>query len=163
MRITFNRYAFRIFILHFLGVFACVATLVLCAEFIEIQRRSLCPSSLEALFMALLKTPSTLHQLFPLWVLTSALIVFMRLTQSNEFLTLSSTGSSTWQNLRPFLLCALALGLCNFLVLQPINIFSLRQYHLMEAAKCNKEPENVFHVFSSGIWIKQNIKNNRHV
>ena len=157
MSFTLRRYAFHVFSFHFGCVFACTSALVLCAEFIELQRRAIGSSFWDALFMALLKTPTTLHQLFPLWVLAAALIAFMRLSQSNEFLALNSTGASTWTNIRPFLTCALILGLANAFVLQPLSIFCIRQYHLLEAQNSDSGPESVFHVFSSGVWIKQKV------
>ena len=46
-------------------------------------------------------------------------------------------------------------GGVNFFILQPLSIVSLRQYHWNEANKQSQGRENVFHVFSSGIWIKQ--------
>lgn len=159
MSFTLRRYAFRILGFHFVCVLACASTLVLCAEFIELQRRALNASFWDTLFMALLKTPTTLHQLFPLWILAGALITFMRLSQSNEFLALNSIGASTWKNIRPFLICALILGTANSFILQPLSIFCIRQYHLMEAQSRESGPESVFHVFSSGIWIKQKINN----
>ncbi|WP_031934251.1 LptF/LptG family permease [Candidatus Hepatobacter penaei] len=151
---TFSRYAFRLFLTYFLITFLAVWCLILCAEFIELQRRALLDSSLQAFFLAFLKAPLTIHQLFPLLILASALIVFSRVTQSNEFLALSSTGTSPWKSLAPFFACSLFLGVLNVALLQPLSITTLRHYHLIDIGR-DVDNKNAFQMFSSGVWIKQ--------
>lgn len=147
------------FIYRFFFTLSGVSLFIMSAEFIELQRRHSDFSFSTSLILALLKTPSTIHQLFPLLIFLTTLLVFFALEQRNEFIPMRNIGLSAWKLLSPFLAVSFVLGSMNLVLLQPFSIFTFKTFSLQEAKKIDQNSEDTFRVFSSGIWIKQKTKN----
>ncbi|MEH0002238.1 MAG: LptF/LptG family permease [Holosporaceae bacterium] len=155
---TWTRYITRLFLSYFASVLFLVSALVTLAEFIELQRRAVPFSLVDKVLLALMKMPQTLEQIFPLLIFLSALLVFGRLSFSNEYLVLNNAGRSIWQVSLPFLGLAFVLGALNLALFQPLSVFLLRKNYAIEAQGSMQKADEMFRIFSSGLWIKKKQK-----
>lgn len=152
---VWNRYVVRLFGFYFINVFLSITSIVLLAEFIELQRRFLNFNFAEKVALALMKTPQTVESLFTLIVFLAALLSFGKLSFSNEYVVLSNAGRSIWQVSLPFLFVAFVLGSLHLLLFQPFSVFLLRKNYAMEARGDLHKKDEMFRLFSSGLWLKK--------
>jgi len=115
-------------------------------------------SILFPLYMSFLKTPAMLEKIFPFIFLISSMVLFVKLTQSNEIVLLKLGGIS---NFRIILYPAIISFLLGLIIVSGYKSFSsnLLQNYLQIKNNYSEKKENLAVLTENGIWIKDKINN----
>ncbi len=154
---TLSAYIARQFLLWFCAVFTALATIAFLADYVELIRRggTRPDATLGRLFeLAALKQPHLAEQVLPFAVLFGTMLVFWRLTRSNELVVARAAGLSAWQFLTPALLVALRIGIATVTVFNPIAAATQARYHRLEARVLNQGSDSLL-LSSAGLWLRQ--------
>lgn len=154
---TLSGYIARQFLLWFCAVFGSLATIAFFGDLIELIRRGSARSgvTLGRLFeLAALKQPHLAEQVLPFAVLFGTMLVFWRLTRSNELVVARASGLSAWQFLTPALVVALLIGIAAVTIFNPIAAAMQAHYDRMEA-RVLKESSDSLLLSHSGLWLRQ--------
>jgi lipopolysaccharide export system permease protein len=154
---TLSAYIARQFLLWFCAVFATLATIAFLADYIELIRRgsTRVDATLGRLFeLAALNQPQLAEQVLPFAILFGTMLVFWRLTRSNELVVARASGLSAWQFLTPALLVALLVGIVAVTVFNPIAAATQARYHRLEARVLNPGSDSLL-LSNSGLWLRQ--------
>ncbi|WP_114391881.1 LPS export ABC transporter permease LptG [Oleisolibacter albus] len=154
---TLSVYIGRQFLLWFLVVLAVMLSIIYLLDTVELLRRA--ANRPEASFqlvvaMGLLKLPEIGQQIFPFVVLFGGLYTFSRLTRTQELVVARASGISVWQFIAPVLLVAVALGVLQITVLNPIFSAMLTRYERLENRYLRGQTSS-FDVSKSGVWLRQ--------
>ncbi|MDA0786777.1 MAG: LPS export ABC transporter permease LptG [Proteobacteria bacterium] len=155
---TISFYILRQFLIWFLIMFATIVAVIMLIDAIELLRRG--SGRDEATFsiitsMALLRTPFLAQEAVPFAVMFGAIFTFLRLTRNHELVVLRAAGVSVWQSLMPALIAAVALGIINISVLNPLSAVLLSQFEKLEG-KYLTGRSSLLAVSAEGIWLRQN-------
>jgi lipopolysaccharide export system permease protein len=137
------------------GFFSCF---VLVVDFFEFQRRCSLADLLsfsQKMGLLFLKVPFVIEQLLPFLMFLGALSLLWRLNRGNEILILRSFGLSAWRIATPFCSAALAFGVINLTVLQPLSVSLFNAYQKRETRLLKKNTQPVVEVGSSGFWLQK--------
>ena len=111
------------------------------------------------LYMSLLKTPAMLEKIFPFVFLISSMVLFVKITQSNEIILIKLSGIS---NFRIILYPAIISFIIGLLIISGYKSFSslLLQNYLQIKNSYSEKNENLAVLTENGIWIKDKVGNN---
>lgn len=146
---------------QFLGgiglIFGCMMALVFLFDFIEHLRRS--AGREDAAFiiivqMTLLNLPTLAQKLLPFAALFGGLMVYSRLTRSNELIVARAAGISVWQFLAPGLIIALLLGVFQVTVFNPLAAVLISKYEQLESRYLEGRQSQLA-VSGTGLWLRQ--------
>ncbi len=154
---TFSAYISRQFLLWFCAVFAALAAIAFIGDYIELIRRgsARAHATLGLLFeLTALKQPHLAEQILPFAILFGTMLVFWRLTRSNELIAARAAGVSAWQFLTPAFLVALLIGIVAVTVFNPIAAATQARYNRLEA-RVLKEGADSLLLSNSGLWLRQ--------
>lgn len=104
--------------------------------------------------MSLLKLPDLGLTLLPFAVLLGGVFSFVRLSRSQELISIRAAGISVWNLLAPALTVAVMLGLFCVLAITPVSARLLEQYAGMEA-KYLRGQSSQLAVSRNGLWLRQ--------
>ncbi len=139
-------------------------TLILLFDFLEIGRvagKNNLPSY-SILKFAILKNYISFNKVMPFIVLFSSLIFFRNKDVRNEIIAAKSLGINTLNILTPVLFGALFYGIINLVVLNPVGSAMVKKYHQHKNHRfSNIVPKNYVSINKSGMWLKQNIGDNK--
>lgn len=150
-------YVARYFAIAFTATLFAIIGVTLLFDSIELLRRLSGDTSagfLTVLEMALLKMPQMLSTVMPFAVMLGAMIVFWRLTRTNELVVIRAVGVSAWQFLAPVLIVVILFGCFNLAVLNPLAASMYRQYERMEDA-LQLRVDNPLTISSGGLWMRE--------
>jgi lipopolysaccharide export system permease protein len=154
---TLSGYIARQFLAWCGGVFGAMLVIIFLLDYIELLRRG--ASKPEAtlarlLEMAALKLPHMAQEVMPFAVLFGTMMVFWRLTRSNELVVARAAGVSAWQFLTPAVISALMIGVVAVTVFNPIASAMQAGYEALEA-RILRGSGSQFAVFRSGLWLRE--------
>lgn len=86
-------------------------------------------SVFEVLYMALLKLPTILLELLPIFILLAGFKVFY---QRLELTVMRAAGQSVWQQLKPLMVVGALLGVLAMMIIQPVAIQGQQVFNAME-------------------------------
>jgi lipopolysaccharide export system permease protein len=156
MPYTFSIYLGRQFIYYFFTILLVVAAIILLFDAIELMRvmHSKTISLSKILQLAMLKNLDHVQRIMPFVALIASVILYSRMTKSNELIVARSIGLSSWQFLAPSLIAILLFGLINITILNPITVYMLSKYEKLEATHL-KGQASLLALSPTGLWIKQ--------
>jgi lipopolysaccharide export system permease protein len=155
---TISFYILRQFLIWFAIMFAAIVAIIILIDAVELLRRGSGKS--EATFsvitsMALLRTPFLAQEAVPFAVMFGGIFAFLRLTRNHELVVLRAAGVSVWQFLTPAILAAIALGIVNISVINPLSAVLLSQFEELEGRYFTGR-SSLLAVSAEGIWLRQN-------
>src|SRR3954453_20193324 len=132
---TLSGYIARQFLSWFGALFGTMISIAFLLDYIELIRRS--GSREQAtwgvlLEMAALKLPHTAQDVMPFPILFGIMLVFWRLTRSNELVAARAAGVSAWAFLAPALLMALLIGMMAVMLFNPVASAMQASYEKLE-------------------------------
>lgn len=154
---TLSYYLGRQFLAGIGLIFCCMLSLVFLFDLIELLRRS--AGRDEAGFaivaeMALLNMPTLAQKLLPFAALFGGLMVYSRLTKSNELIVARAAGVSVWQFLAPGLVIAVLIGIFQITVFNPLAAVLVSRYEQLEARYLEGR-QSLLAVSGTGLWLRQ--------
>lgn len=155
---TISFYILRQFLIWFLLMFATIVAVIVLIDAVELLRRG--SGRPDASFgvitsMALLRTPFLAQEAVPFAVMFGGIFAFLRLTRNHELVVLRAAGVSVWQFLMPAIVAAIALGVLNITVINPLSAVLLSQFEELEGRYFTGR-SSLLAVSSDGIWLRQN-------
>lgn len=159
---------FRYFALRFVGwiclcLFGLVSIISL-IQTIELVRRvsvlTRTVPDINYVSMAALNIPNVMHMILPFAVLTGAILCFSSWNRSNEFVAVRGFGQSIWATLGPALFASFMVGMGFITVVNPIGAVTSLAYEA-QMAEIFGTDKNDLAVSESGIWIRDNLPDNR--
>ena len=104
--------------------------------------------------MAALKLPHTAQDVMPFAILFGTMLVFWRLTRSNELVAARAAGVSAWAFLAPALLMALLIGMVAVMLFNPIASAMQASYEKLEnrILRLAGDPTSLS---NGGLWLRQ--------
>jgi lipopolysaccharide export system permease protein len=154
---TLSAYIARQFLAWFAAVFATLAIIAFLGDYVELIRRSgdKAQATLWGLLeLAALKQPHLAQQILPFAVLFGTMLVFWRLTRSNELVVARAAGVSVWQFLTPAALVALIIGILAVTVFNPIAAALEADYQRLEARVLQQGSDPLL-LSNAGLWLRQ--------
>jgi len=162
---TLSVYIGRHFILSFMAIFTMFMMLIFLFDSIELLRRAASKPNVSFAMvaeMAIMKLPSISQEIFPFSALFGTMVAFWRLTRNHELVIIRTAGVSVWQFLLPVIGLALALGIFQISVINPLASTTLSRFERLEINSF-KGARNQFAFSGSGIWLRQADKNGQSV
>jgi lipopolysaccharide export system permease protein len=104
--------------------------------------------------MALLKMPQMLTTVLPFAVMLGAMIVFWRLTRTQELVVIRAVGVSAWQFLAPVVIVVLLFGSFNLVAVNPLAAAMYREYERLEDS-LKLRYDNPLTFSSGGLWMRE--------
>jgi len=162
---TLSVYIGRHFILSFLAIFSMFMMLIFLFDSIELLRRAQSRPDISfsmVVEMALMKLPFISQEIFPFSALFGTMAAFWRLTRNQELIIIRTAGVSVWQFLLPVIGLALALGIFQISVINPLASTTLARFERLQI-NYFKGKQNQFAFSGSGIWLRQADDNGQSV
>lgn len=154
---TLSRYLARTYFINVLIVLFALMGVIYLFDTVELIRRAsktqVVPLNL-ILQMGLLKLPEVGQLLFPFAVLFSAMFTFWQLNRRSELIVLRSAGFSVWQFLAPVIGVAIAVGIIQVTVINPIGSLLAEKYERLESQYLESQDSEIA-LFSEGLWLRQ--------
>ncbi|HMI13914.1 MAG TPA: LptF/LptG family permease, partial [Bradyrhizobium sp.] len=154
---TLSAYIARQFFVWFCGVFGTMVSVTFLLDYIELIRRGGTRAQATwgtLLEMAALKLPHTAQDVMPFAILFGTMLVFWRLTRSNELVVARAAGVSVWGFLAPAILVALLVGVVAVTVFNPIASAMEASYEKLDKRILRQagDPLSLSH---TGLWLRQ--------
>ena len=132
---TLSRYFFRRQVATILRFLTGILLLVVIVDFTEVSSRL--PddtkfTTLDTLYLSLLRMPSIVETTFPFIILFASMATLISLNRKNELVVTRSTGVSAWQFLAPLAVASFIVGILLVTVLNPIAAHTLKLAELQE-------------------------------
>ena len=158
-----GRYISKQIIITFLLVLTTIMGIIMMFDAIEALRRI---SGREDVGMSyvveyvIIRLPQTVERLLPFIMMFAAMITFWKVSKSNEYVIIRSSGVSIWGFLYPVLLSVFIVGTINVALINPI---SSKMYEMHETIKyrfITRNP-NAMLFSSKGLWIREAISEDK--
>ncbi len=154
---TLYRYFAVCFLVNILFAMGVLLGIVYLFETIELLRRAGDRPDVTlwmVLQMSLFKIPEVGQILFPFAILFSAIYTFWTMNRKQELVVIRAAGFSVWQFLAPVMAVALAVGVFNITILNPVGAALLSKYEAMEDERLANR-RNYVTLLREGIWLRQ--------
>jgi len=144
-------------LLSFLYVLIVICAIIMMFDAIEILRRTSGNDNVSIAFLAqyiIAKLPETVDKVVPFIVMISTMIMFWKISKTNEFVIIRASGVSIWGVLVPVLLSIFFVGV---FWITMVNPFSSRMYELKETLSYRLKTNNphAFLFSNKGLWIRE--------
>jgi len=156
-RTTLSRYIATRFLIWCAAVFIAMTFIVFLLDYVELIRRGASrpgATLLTLLEMAALKQPYMAQQIMPFTLLFGTMLLFWRMTRSNELVVARSAGVSAWQFLAPAIATAFVIGVIAITVFNPIASVLQARYEALEARILQSSSSNMT-LSHTGFWLRQ--------
>ena len=154
---TLSRYIAVRFLAWWSGIPGAMVVIIFLLDYIELIRRGATrpgATLLVLLEMAALKQPYMAQQILPFTILFGTMMLFWRMTRSNELVIARAAGVSAWQFLAPSLAVAFVIGAVAVTVFNPIASILQARYESIEARVFRSNFDKL--MFSNtGFWLRQ--------
>lgn len=110
--------------------------------------------------MGLLKLPEVGQIITPFVILYSGLYTFWQLNRRSELVVMRSSGLSVWQFIAPILSIAVAMGVLQFTVINPVSAILLTKFEALETQHLDNKKNNIISLFENGLWLRQETPDN---
>lgn len=149
-------------IVNFIYVLLVVCAIIMMFDMIEILRRTSGRYQVSFGFLleyVIAKLPETVDKVIPFIVMVSTMITFWRISKTNEFVIIRSSGVSIWGVLVPVLLAIFMVGVFWVAVINP---FSAKMFELKETLsyRLSTNNPNAFLFSNKGLWIREGKEDN---
>lgn len=154
---TLSAYIARQFLVWFGAVFGTMVAVTFLLDYIELIRRGGTRAQATwgvLLQMAALKLPHTAQDVMPFAILFGTMLVFWRLTRSNELVAARAAGVSVWGFLTPAILVALIVGLVTVTLFNPIAATMQASYEKLEN-RILRMTGDPLSLSNAGLWLRQ--------
>ncbi len=157
-------YLIKLYIKNILIVLFIFLFLIFLIDFIELYRRASDKINLvksennfvvTLIYMALLKSPSTLKNILPITILISSIFTFIRWRQNNYFVIVRTIGISLLKTILPICLSVLCIGFFSLVFLNPISNFTNHKFKNLEKFYFGHKKEDSISLSKNGIWIRK--------
>ena len=115
----------------------------------------------ELFYLAILKTPITIHPLIPVITLLTSITFFVSLSRNSELIIIRSAGRSLLRALFVPTFTVFLIALFVILVLNPINTIMYKLYE--SEVRLISDPQNSYSVEDEGIWLREGFDNGQRV
>lgn len=154
---TLSAYIARQFLGWFGAVFGTMVSVAFLFDYIELIRRGGArPQATWGMLlqMTALKLPHTAQDVMPFAVLFGTMLVFWRLTRSNELVAARAAGVSAWGFLAPAVLVAVLIGVVAVMLLNPIASTMQASYEKLEnrILRMTADPMSLS---NGALWLRQ--------
>lgn len=152
---TLHAYLARRFARAYLGVLAAFAAALVLVDLAEQARRLEGAEAgfREALGLAILNAPRTLHEVLPLIAVLASVAMFLGLARSSEMVAIRAAGRGGLAALRGPLVVALLLGGLSVGVLNPIVAATAQRFEVLEQRY--RGEGSVLSLSGEGLWLRQ--------
>lgn len=152
-----GRYLSKQIVVTFLLVLVTIMAIIMMFDVIEALRRISGREDVGMSYVAkyaVTRLPQTIDKVLPFVMMVAAMITFWRVSKSNEYVVIRSTGVSVWGFLTPVLFAVFVVGVVNVALVNPI---SSKMYELHETIKYrfNTRNPNAVLFSSKGLWIRE--------
>ncbi len=156
MPYIFSLYLARQFLYYFFAILLVVASIILLFDVIELMRIMHSKAvSLSAIFqMAMLENLYHVQRVMPFIALIASVMVYSKMTKTNELIVARSIGLSSWQFISPALIAIFLFGVINVTILNPVTVYLLTKYEKIEALHL-KGHASLLALSPTGLWIRQ--------
>lgn len=154
---TLSAYIARQFFVWFCAVFGALVSVTFLIDYIELIRRGGTRAQATwgmLLEMAALKLPHTAQDVMPFAFLFGTMLVFWRLTRSNELVVARAAGVSVWGFLAPAILVALLVGVVAVTLFNPIAAAMEAGYEKLDK-RILREAGDPLSLSHTGLWLRQ--------
>jgi lipopolysaccharide export system permease protein len=154
---TLSAYIARQFFTWFCGVFGTMVSVTFLLDYIELIRRGGTRAQATwgtLLGMAALKLPHTAQDVMPFAILFGTMLVFWRLTRSNELVVARAAGVSVWGFLTPAILVALLVGVVAVTLFNPIASAMEASYEKLDN-RVLRQAGDPLSLSNAGLWLRQ--------
>ncbi len=155
MSFTLFRYFSKNFFVWFAVFMFGLLAIALLFDFSELIRRAADKPNITMWIitkLVLLQLPFLGQQLLPFTILFTAMFVLYQYNRSNEIVAVRAAGISVWKMLAPIGVCALAIGLFDLSVMNPVSSTMLARHKILTAHHFYGE-RNKSAVSETGIWL----------
>lgn len=154
---TLSAYIARQFFIWLCSVFGAMVSVTFLLDYIELLRRGGTRAQATwgtLLEMAALKLPHTAQDVMPFAILFGTMLVFWRLTRSNELVVARAAGVSVWGFLTPAILVALLVGVVAVTLFNPIASAMEASYERLDSRilRLGGDPMSLS---NTGLWLRQ--------
>ncbi len=104
--------------------------------------------------MAALKLPHTAQDVMPFAILFGTMLVFWRLTRSNELVVARASGVSVWGFLTPAILVAMLIGVVAVTLFNPISSAMEASYEKLDS-RVLRDAADPLSISNAGLWLRQ--------
>lgn len=159
---TLSRYLAKTYFYNMLMLLMALLAVIYLFDTVELLRRASKHADVSlglVLQMGLLKLPEVGQVLFPFAILFSAMFTFWQLTKRYELVVVRSAGFSVWQFLAPIIGVAVAVGILQMAVINPIGSLLVGKFEQLENIYLKRE-NNQIAVFKEGFWLRQSTDEN---
>jgi len=148
-----SRYFAKGFVFTVFSVFAGVFNLIFTVNFVETLRRSGDHPNVTPLitaWLAFLQTPIVAEQALPFAVLLGSMIAFLNFSRRLELVVARAAGVSVWQFLAPAVAAAVAIGIVEIAVYNPLSTMMKRHGDALDTEYMGSGL-----VTGRGLWLRQ--------
>ncbi|MFK7839419.1 MAG: LPS export ABC transporter permease LptG [Bdellovibrionales bacterium] len=156
---TFSRYIAMKYLTNTLFLLLALMGVVYLFDTVELIRRA---SKVEGVSLGLVmqmgffKLPEVIQILFPFAILFAAMFTFWQLNRRQELVVVRSAGFSVWQFLAPVIGTAVAIGILQIGVLNPIGALLVNKYEQLENSYLKQQDDHIA-IFEEGLWLRQKV------
>ena len=160
-------YLIKIYLKNILLVLLIFLFLIFLVDFIEIYRRASEKINFNnnsdenfisiLLYLSFLKSPNTIKNIFPISILISSVLTFVKWRQNNYFVIVRTIGISLRKTILPPCVLVLSLGFLSLIFLHPLANFSQNKYKALENKYFGHKVEESVSLSKNGIWIRKKI------
>lgn len=154
---TLSRYIARNYFFNMAFILFVLLGIIYLFDTVELLRRAGKKEDVPlamVLEMGLLKLPEVGQMLFPFAILFSAIFTFWQLTRRHELVVVRAAGFSVWQFLAPVMSVALAVGIMNVTLVNPLGAMFLGKYERLESEYLS-ERKSYITLLKEGLWLRQ--------
>jgi lipopolysaccharide export system permease protein len=114
-----------------------------------------------SLFLATLKLPNFIREMFMFFIMISVMITFYSLSLSNEITIMRSSGLSLFKIVTPISITIFIIGIILITIFNEIVIISDKKFQKIENSIKKDSKDNFIYKPKDGIWFKQNNFDNK--
>ncbi|MBP5215742.1 MAG: LptF/LptG family permease [Alphaproteobacteria bacterium] len=158
-----GRYVNRQLLLSFFIVFFGILGIILMFDTIEALRRVSGRENITFWFTvqyAVSRVTKTAEIVIPFVLMVAGMITFWRLSKSNEFVVIRSTGVSIFGFLRPLFVVTFLLGVADITMFNPLAARMFEWHRLLSYRMTSKDP-NAMLFSNRGLWIRERVDDGR--
>lgn len=158
-----SRYITRQLLANFLIVFFAILGIIMMFDSIEALRRVSGRDDLTFGFTvqyALTRITKTVEIVIPFVLMVAAMITFWRLSKSNEFVIIRSTGVSIFSFLKPLMAATFVLGIIEIALFNPIAA-KMYEWHEVLSYRMQTRNPNAVLFSSKGLWIREAVSEDK--
>jgi lipopolysaccharide export system permease protein len=151
-----NLYLIKQFLQRFFIITCCISVLIITFNLFDLLDGAGGVPLSTSFFLAILKLPSFIREMFIFFVMISVMTTFYSLSLSNEITVMRSSGLSLFKIITPVSISIFIIGILLVAVFNEIVIVSDKKYKKIENSLKKDQEDSFIYSPKDGIWFKQN-------